>query len=124
MKLTYEAVERFEGGQAMAMHPRNGYMYLGEIKTIDVDREVPRISFAWVAKSEGFHAAERKWVKADPGEFPVGDAQRSLVPMNSRHENAENPTLPWLLRQEAGNTIILFPPGGWHLDPALVEGLG
>jgi len=110
------------GGDMEIQNKNEGYLYRGPIKSATIENNMLLVKFAWLAKGEGYRPINKwkinKWKKEDKfasdgyvrnlklyGVLEIGNDRLSLCSFTS------------------GELLILFPPNGSKLDPAIVEGL-
>lgn len=115
MELTQGAIDRFVGGQLEVQNENEGYLYRGEITSLEItgegDERVLVVNFRWFAKM----GEDYKWLVSEPkpysislmiyGVSDIGDGRLCLI------------------SSIIGEVTVLFPPGGSKLDPAKVRGL-
>lgn len=124
MKLTTADLQRFVGGQFEVQNQKEGYLYRGEIETIEVTDGDPsswpgtqldnygdlKIKPRWMAKM-----ADGGWKKDEPNEYAIG---LSIYPASDIGDGRIHFSCFY-----NGEHTTLFPKGGSALDPAKVEGL-
>ncbi len=120
MRLTMQAVQRFQGGQMEIQNQIEGYIYRGEIETIAIENGELRAKFAWLAKGD---FPPIKWVKADPLDYVASLEIFSAFDIGSSGHDVGGDSRICLQSFVTGETVVLFPPNGSKLDPANVEGL-
>jgi hypothetical protein len=116
-QLTKEDVTPYVGGQIEIQNPNEGYIFRGEILTITINGEgdsaVLSVTLSWMARGIGLPPIG--WETDDELDYGLGLA----MSVTSRLSDARLRVKPSII----GEIIVLFPPGGSRLDPALVEGL-
>ncbi len=123
MRLTQELLSRYIGGQAEIQNQIEGYILRGEIDGVVLEGDEVSIRFAWFAKGDGYPPFPKRWVNEENLDYglslvegftsvsdigPSGDGGANRIAIDSRISN---------------ELVVLFPPDGSKLDPAVVEGL-
>jgi len=117
MELTAKRVAEFVGGDMEIQNPSENYLYRGPIESATVEGEDHlKVLFKWLAKNDGGpNRPTPTWTRDEKLEYTasltiysVSDIDNGRICLNSFI---------------GGETVILFPPGGSHLDPARVTGL-
>ena len=109
-----EVFSGYVGGQLEVQNPGEGYLYRGEISSVEVvgdgqDCEVT-VNFNWLAKfSDG------RWVKTDPTEW------QASTPIYSLSEIGQGRLC--MTSQITGELAVFFPVGGSQLQREKVFGL-
>lgn len=121
MQLTTAVVVPFVGGQAEIQNRIEEYIFRGEIETIIVEGDELRIRFKWCAKGEGYPPIPTKWVNEPKLDYAVSlmTSSASNIRLNIGGGNRLAINTGFV----SNELIVLFPPDGSKLDPALVEGL-
>lgn len=119
MDLTTELLERFIGGQIEVQNQNEGYLYRGEINTIEVvgegDRAELKATLNWMAKGEGFPPLPERWVAEGSLTY---DASLMIYSVSDIGQGRIS-----LFSSIVGETTVLYPAGGSTLDPSKVVGL-
>ena len=117
MEITTELLSRFVGGQLEIQNQKEGYPYRGEVESVevDVDEDLIKVRFAWLANGEGYPPIPTRWVKDDRLDYSV-----SLM-LSSASDNSNGRLTVNVYG--VGEFLVFFPPDGSKLDPARVEGL-
>jgi len=119
--LTTKLLQQFVGGQMEIQNQGEGYLYRGEVKTIAVENNELRATFAWMAKGEGFPALKR-WVKDEKTDYTASlviYSASNVGPSGGDVGGGDRFVLNSLI---IGDLVTLFPPDGSKLDAAKVEG--
>lgn len=115
MEITTETLSRFVGGQLEIQNQNEGYLYRGEIESIEVDNDSIKVKFAWLAKGEGYPPLPERWVNDENLDYVVSRMLSSASDIGDGRVSI-NVSIVWEL-------LVFFPPDGSKLDPAKVEGL-
>jgi len=115
MEITTEALSRFTGGQLEIQNRNEGYLYRGEIESVEVDDDSIRVKFAWLAKGEGYPPLPERWVNDEGLDYAVSRMFCSASDIGDGRVTI-NVSIVW-------EVLVFFPPDGSKLDPAKVEGL-
>ncbi len=123
MDIRTEDLSRFVGGQIEIQNHDEGYLYRGEIETIEIARgaEVPgvdRNDFLVVAASWMAKYRNDSWISV-PDKL---DYRLSLL-ISSAVDGGDNRIVVTGRPPFSYELVALFPKGGSRLDPAKVEGL-
>lgn len=121
MNLTTAVLAPYVGGQMEIQNPREGYVYRGEIETIEVADNAIKAKFAWLGKGKGFPPIG--WVKEDNLHYLASleiYGTSNIGP--SGHEVGGGDRL-CLSSPIVGETVVIFPRDGSKLDRSKVEGL-
>lgn len=114
MDLDTENLARFKGGQLEVMNPSEGYVYRGEIESVEVANENVRVKFAWVARGKGGYPPNG-WINHDDLLYAASTAIYVATDIGDGRVAMSSAIV--------GETAVFFPPDGSKLDPAKVEGL-
>ena len=115
MEITTEVLSRFVGGQLEIQNQNEGYLYRGEIESVEVDDESIKVKFAWLAKGEGYPLLPERWVNDEKLDYAVSRMLSSASDIGDGRVSI-HVSIVWEL-------LVFFPPDGSKLDPAKVEGL-
>lgn len=119
MELTEEVLAPFVGGQIEVQNTGEGYLYRGEIASIEItgaaNRPELKVKLNWMAEAVGFPTFTGNWKVSDRLDYTISlmiylisDIGDDRIMLNSHI---------------VGEMTVLFPKGGSTLDPAKVEGL-
>ena len=115
MEITTEALSRFVGGQLEIQNKNEGYLYRGEVESIEVDGDDIKVKFAWLAKREGDPPLPERWINDEKLDYAVSRMLSSASDIGDGRISI-NVSIVWEL-------LVFFPPDDSKLDPAKVEGL-
>jgi hypothetical protein len=115
LKLTAAAVAKYVGGQMEIQNHNERYLYRGEIDSITVEDDLLQVTFAWLAKGEGFPPIPKKWVKDEKRDYVASLGVYIASDIGDGRLCLDSPIV--------GELVVLFPPNGSKLDPSKVEGL-
>ena len=91
-----------------------GYLYRGEIETIEVYHGSLTVSLAWNAKEEGYPVPTGRWMVHEDLDFAV-TLEFCSVTESGKRMVIQNTGI--------GEIATLFPKGGSRLNPNQVEGM-
>jgi hypothetical protein len=121
MKLTTQLLSAFVGGQFEVQNANEGYIYRGEIKTVEVIGEELAITFNWMAQGKDFPHLPTGWVN-DP--IRIYEADLSIYEANDIGPGSEGGDTRICIQSSIiGETGVFYPPNGSKLNPAEVVGL-
>lgn len=123
MRLTTQEVGRFVGGQMEIQNQGEGYLYRGEVQTIAVVNNELRVTFAWLAKGEGFPLIPQRWVKDDRLDYAASLVIYAVSDIGPSGHEVGGDSRICLNSHIVGELVVLYPPNGSKLDPSKVEGL-
>lgn len=111
MELTQEMADRFVGGQLEVQNRNEGYLYRGEIATVEIAGGNITVTFNWFAQMK----EDFEWSGSEPTPYTVSLLIYSVSDIGDGRVS--------LYSYITGETTVLFPPGGSTLDPAKVRNL-
>jgi hypothetical protein len=116
--LTTERLAQYVGGQLEVQNELEGYLYRGEIATIEVQDGELRARMAWMAQADGI--PPQGWVNSDRLDYAVSLEIYAVSEIGPGMVGGAR----LLLNSEiVGEVVALFPPDGSKLDPRKVVGL-
>jgi hypothetical protein len=115
-------IARYPGGQAEIKNQLEGYLYRGEIETINIADGQLQIKFKWLAQAQGFPPSPEQWINNDNLFFTW-----SPKPFNEINDIGPDASggghKLYISSFISGIVVTIFPPDGSKLDPAEVKGL-
>lgn len=118
--LTTEVLTAFVGGQLEIKNERDGYLYRGEIAKAVVKSNELEVTFAWVAKGEGYPPIPTRWVEHMDLSY---QATLDFCSVNDIGPGTEGSNRICLLYHALDEVVVFFPPDGSKLDRSKVEKL-
>ena len=124
MRLTDGTVAPYQGGQMEIQNVGEGYLYRGEIATIEVRNGRLHVTFAWVVKGEGGPPIPDRWVKDDHRDYVADLDIYAVSNIGPSEEDGVDKGGDRLLLQSdiSGEMVVLYPPDGSKFDPSQIEG--
>lgn len=109
-------VSRFVGGQIEIQNPDEGSLFRGEIAYIEGDGEELRADLNWLAQGEGYPPLPKRWVRDHRTQYCA--AYYSVQDIGPGSDGGGS---RFSLQTFSGELVVLFPPDGSRLDPAVIE---
>lgn len=116
MQLSTEQLATYIGGDMEIQNRGEDYLFRGPVEHAEVKGEDVKVRFKWLAKNDGGpNRPTSTWTKEDRLDYAVntGICSVSDIGMGRLCLNSFI----------VGETAVLFPPNGSHLDPTCVKGL-
>jgi hypothetical protein len=116
VELTQEILDGYKGGQFEIQNTVEGYLYRGDVTEIGVNsNNSVEITFAWLAKGEGFPPFPTGWVNDTNLRYAASLEIYSVSDIGDGRLCLMSPIVD--------ETTVLYPPNGSKLSTREVKGL-
>lgn len=131
VELAQELLDQYVNGQVRVAGLADNIVYHAQLKSIEVSEPRARVLFGlnWCVSSEP--SDMKRWRSCGISLFSVGLQNATAMSIGSSTGNRADTGEPFVsgdrvridIVVDVKQTMILYPPGGYCLDPSQVEGL-
>lgn len=113
MILSLEILQPYVGGQLEVQNALDGYLYRGEIQSVELDDMTLTLQLAWMAQGEGFPPMPLRWVDSPRKAF---SAHLGIYAASNIGPGTTGSDRLCLMSIDGRETAILYPPDGSRIS--------
>ena len=119
MELNPEILANYARGQVEIQNPTEGYLYRGEVDTIEIRADELHVIFEWVARGQGYPPLPTGWVMDDQVVYNLPLIGSQVTNVGPNPEGGGDRIQ--ITSSVIGEIVILFPNDGGKLDISQVK---